>query len=179
MRLILKLLLAIGIILAAESRASALVQIDVDLASQTMHVRSGSGKSMSGRSHRAEKVMRRRGGGVPAASALHDGPLGQVRQRADAALDYLLPGNTRSTARIRPEASDGRPCTAAYASRRAAALFAMVRSQGAQIRIVGTAGGGDLAHAHRTAHKFDSALAYAPVHRSKSLNEWARDPLGR
>ena len=60
----------------------------------------------------------------------------------------------------------------------AALLFAMVKSQGARIRIVGSAGGKEQAHA-RPKHKLDSALAYVPVHRSKTLNEWARDPVGR
>jgi uncharacterized membrane protein SpoIIM required for sporulation len=44
-RLILRFLLVVGLVLAAKSPASALVRIDVDLASQTMHVRSGSGET--------------------------------------------------------------------------------------------------------------------------------------
>ena len=45
LRFILKFLLALGVLVAAENQASALVRVDIDLTSQTMHVRSGSGET--------------------------------------------------------------------------------------------------------------------------------------
>ena len=45
MRFILKVLLGLGLVFAVQSQALAYVSIDVDLTSQTMHVRSGSGAS--------------------------------------------------------------------------------------------------------------------------------------
>ena len=36
---------ALGVLVAAENQASALVRVDIDLTSQTMHVRSGSGET--------------------------------------------------------------------------------------------------------------------------------------
>ncbi|HKN26814.1 MAG TPA: L,D-transpeptidase [Roseiarcus sp.] len=169
-----KLLLAFDVILAAESRASALVQIDVDLASQTMQVRSGSGETHAwpissgteghatprGCSGRALYMMvhSAKYGNAPMPHsiffyeqyAIHGtNAVGSLGRTASHGCIRLLPGN-------------------------AAVLFAMVQSQGARIRIVGTAPrSGELAHARR-AHKSDSALACAPVHRSKTLNEWAR-----
>jgi hypothetical protein len=43
--------------------------------------------------------------------------------------------------------------------------------------IVGSPEGGLVFHRH--VHASDSALGYAPIHRARSLNEWARDPLAR
>ena len=57
----------------------------------------------------------------------------------------------------------------------AATLFVMVQAQGAAIRIVGTT---ETNVAHR-GHRSDSALAFAPVRHTRTLNQWARNPLAR
>jgi hypothetical protein len=57
----------------------------------------------------------------------------------------------------------------------AATLFAMVQSQGAQIRIVGSIE----SHIAHSGHRTEAALGYAPIHHVKTLNEWARNPLAR
>ena len=59
----------------------------------------------------------------------------------------------------------------------AAMLFAMVQAQGAQIRIEGS-GQAQVAHA-RHHHMSDSALAFAPVHHTRTLNQWAKNPVAR
>ena len=51
-------LLALAVLFVAPGYAYAHVEINIDLTSQTMHVRS---KPMFGQFHRAEEVMRRRG----------------------------------------------------------------------------------------------------------------------
>ena len=60
----------------------------------------------------------------------------------------------------------------------AAILFALVQSEGARIRIEGS-GQSQVAHARSRHHNFDAALAYAPVHRTQTLNQWAQNPAGR
>ena len=155
MRLILKLLLAVGVILAVESRASALVRIDVDLSSQTMHVRSGSGESYdwpisSGRAGYATPtgVFRPRALYKMVHSAKYgNAPMphsiffeGQYAIHGTDAVGHL--GRPASHGCIRLSPGD------------AAVLFAMVQSQGARIHIVGTAGGGELAHGRRV-HSFE------------------------
>jgi L,D-transpeptidase catalytic domain len=177
--LFLKLLLAIGVILTAESRASAFVQVDVDLSSQTMHVRSGSRETYvwpisSGRRGYATP----RGVFRPHALYLmvHSAKYGNAPMPHSIFFygQYAIHG-TDAVGHLGRPASHG--CIR-LSPGNAAVLFAMVQSQGARIRIVGTAGGGELARVHR-AHNFDSALAYAPDHRSKTLDEWARDPFER
>ena len=179
MRLIMKLLLAVGVILAPESRASAFVQIDVDLTSQTMHVRSGSGETYvwpisSGRRGYATP----RGVFRPRALYLmvHSAKYGNAPMPHSIFFygQYAIHG-TDAVGHLGRPASHG--CIR-LAPGNAAVLFAMVQSQGAQVRIVGTAGGGELANAHR-ARRFESATAYVPVYRANTLDEWARNPFGR
>jgi hypothetical protein len=57
----------------------------------------------------------------------------------------------------------------------AATLFAMVQRQGAEIRIVGSPFS-DVARDERHAH---TALSFAPIRHTRTLNQWARDPLAR
>jgi hypothetical protein len=55
----------------------------------------------------------------------------------------------------------------------AAMLFAMVRRQGAEIRIVGSPFS-DIARRER---RTGLALGFAPIHHARTLKEWARNPL--
>jgi hypothetical protein len=176
MRFILKLMAAFGLILAAQGHAFALVQIEVDLSSQTMHVRSGSGESYvwpisSGRSgHLTPRgVFRPRALYAMVHSAKYgNAPMphsiffhGQFAIHGTYAVGNLGHPASHGCIRLPPAA--------------AATLFAMVQSQGAVIRIVGSTGT-QLAH-HRRAS--ETALGYAPVHHARTLDQWARDPLAR
>ena len=60
-------------------------------------------------------------------------------------------------------------------ARNAATLFAMVQRQGAEIRIVGSPFS-DVARGDR---RSGSALAFAPIRHTRTLKQWARDPLAR
>ena len=114
--------------------------------------------------------------GFPAASPLHDGPFGQVRQCADAALDLLLwPVCDSRHDRGRQSRPAGVAWLRPLSPGNAATLFAMVQRQGAEIRIVGSPFDDVARHERRSG----PALAYAPIRRTRTLNEWARDPLGR
>ena len=57
----------------------------------------------------------------------------------------------------------------------AATLFAMVQRQGAIIRIVGSPPS-EIARGER---RSASALSFAPIRHTRTLNQWARDPLAR
>ncbi len=179
MRLIVKLLLAIGVIFADKDQASAFVRIDVDLTSQTMHVRSGSGEAYVWRiSSGKEGHATPRGVFRPRALyvMVHSAKYGNAPMPHSIFFygQYAIHG-TNAVGRLGRPASHG--CIR-LSPGAAAVLFALVQSQGAQIRIVGTSAGGQLAHAHRR-RTSESILAFAPVHRSKTLNEWARNPIGR
>ncbi len=178
MGFILKLLLALGVFVAAENQACAFVKIDVDLTSQTMHVRSGSGESYvwpisSGRDgHLTPRgVFRPRALYAMVHSAKYgNAPMphsifffGQFAIHGTNAVGGLGRPASHGCIRLSPE--------------HAARLFAMVRSQGAQIRITGST---EIHVAHgRRRRASESALAYAPIHRSKTLDEWAHNPVGR
>jgi hypothetical protein len=88
-------LLALVFLIAAPTYACAHVEINVDLASQTMTVHSGSGETYvwpisSGKAGHATP------NGVFRPRAMYAmGPLRQIQQRADAALHLLLRPNTR------------------------------------------------------------------------------------
>jgi lipoprotein-anchoring transpeptidase ErfK/SrfK len=143
-----------------------------------MHVRSGSGETYlwpisSGRDGHATP----RGGYRPQAlySMVHSAKYGNAPMSHSIFFprQYAIHGTNAVGSLGRP-ASHG--CI--RLSPAAAALFAMVQSQGAQIRIIGRAPGGEPASSHRP-HKPNLALAFSPVHRSATLNEWARNPTGR
>jgi hypothetical protein len=177
MRFIVKLLGAIGLILAAHGQAFALVHIDVDLTSQTMHVRADDGASYvwpisSGR----EGHLTPRGVFRPRAlypmvhsAKYNNAPMphsiffyGQYAIHGTNAVGALGSPASHGCIRLSPAA--------------AATLFAMVKAEGAQIRIVGSP---EVHFAHARHAAPETALGYAPVHRARSLGEWARNPVLR
>lgn len=174
MRFILKVLLACGILLAAQTYAFASVNIEVDLSTQTMHVRAGSGETYnwpisSGRSgHQTPRgVFRPRALYTMVHSAKYgNAPMphsiffyGQYAIHGTTAVGLLGNPASHGCIRLSPE--------------HAATLFAMVQSQGAQIRIVGSIE----THVAHGGHRTDDALGYAPVRHEKTLNQWAHDPV--
>lgn len=178
MRVLLRVLLALGALLIVQSRASAYVNVDIDLSSQSMRVHSTNGESYvwpisSGRTGYATPR------GVFHAQRLYVMVHSAKYNNAPMPHSIFFHGQyaihgTMAVGALGSPASHG--CVR-LSPANAAVLFAMVQSQGAQIRITGSAGGGEVAHArHRHA---DSALAFAPVHRARSLNEWARNPVAR
>ncbi len=176
MRYILRFLLACGVVLAAQSHTFASVRIDVDLSSQTMHVSSGLGESFvwpisSGRSGH----LTPRGVFRPQAlyTMVHSAKYGNAPMPHSIFFyrQYAIHG-TNAVGALGSPASHG--CIR-LAPEHAAMLFAMVQSQGAQIQIVGS----PETHVAHSGHRTESALGFAPAHRAKSLNEWARNPLER
>jgi len=178
MRFIMRILLALGLVWAAEGRALAYVAIDVDLSTQTMRVHSTDGQSYvwpisSGRAGHATPrgvfhpqrlytmVHSAKYGNAPMPHSIFF--YGQYAIHGTTAVGAL--GRTASHGCIRLSPAN------------AATLFAMVQSQGAQIRIEGSALG-QVAHARHHRHA-DSALAFAPVHHARTLNQWAKNPAGR
>jgi L,D-transpeptidase catalytic domain len=173
MRIIVKILLALGLVFVAEGGALAYVAVDVDLSSQTMRVHSTDGGTYtwpisSGRERHATPrgvfhpqrlytmVHSAKSGNAPMPHSIFSH--GQ----------YAIHGTTA----VGSPASNG--CIR-LSPAHAAILFAMVQSQGAQIRIEGSAPG-QVAHVR---HRHGSeALAFAPVHRAQTLDEWARNPTG-
>ena len=175
MRFFVKLVAAVCLVLAAQGHALGMVRIDVDLSSQTMHVRSDSGADYiwpisSGRDGHATP----RGVFHPRALYLmvHSAKYGNAPMPHSIFFygQYAIHGTNAVGALGRP-ASHG--CIR-LSPGNATALFAMVQSQGARIRIAGSSGVVAHARHHRDA---DHALAYAPVAHVKSLNEWARHPV--
>jgi L,D-transpeptidase catalytic domain len=175
MRSILKFLLALGFVLAAHSHAFAFIRIDVDLSSQTMRVNSGSGESYvwpisSGRSGH----LTPRGVFRPRAlyTMVHSAKYGNAPMPHSIFFygQYAIHG-TNAVGALGSPASHG--CIR-LSPQNAATLFAMVQAQGAQIRIVGS----PETHIAR-GHRSETALGYAPVHRARTLNQWARNPLAR
>ncbi len=176
MRMCLKILFALGVILTAQSRAYALVRIDVDLSSQTMSVRADSGETHVWRISSGRKG--------------HPTPRGVFRPRALFVMvhshkyanapmphsiffhgQFAIHG-TNAVGMLGRPASHG--CIR-LAPGNAAKLFALVKAQGAQIRIVGSP---DVHMAH-TRFRSNTALSYAPTGRPVALRQWARDPIRR
>lgn len=176
MRLILGILMALGILITTQTPAFAVVHIEIDLTSQTMHVRADSGADYawpisSGRSgHLTPRgVFRPRALYTMVHSAKYgNAPMphsiffyGQYAIHGTTAVGSLGHPASHGCIRLSPE--------------HAATLFVMVQAQGAAIRIVGTT---ETNVAHR-GHRSDSALAFAPVRHTRTLNQWARNPLAR
>jgi len=190
MRFIVKLLLGLGLFVAAQTQAFAYVRVDIDLTSQTMHVRSGSG---------AEYVWP-----ISSGKPGHLTPRGVFHPRALYTMvhsakynnapmphsiffhgQYAIHGANAVGALGRP-ASHG--CVR-LSPAAAATLFAMVQREGAQIRIIGSTVGSVVAHGHRHrgasayahnhAHKAQTALGYAAAPRAPTLEQWAKDPAAR
>ena len=169
-------LLALAILIAAPTYAWAHVEINIDLASQTMTVHSGSGETFvwpisSGKAGHATPngVFRPRALYVMVHSAKYgNAPMphsiffyGQYAIHGTTAVGNLGRPASHGCVRISPA--------------NAATLFAMVQRQGAEIRIVGSPFS-DIAHGER---RSGSALGFAPIHHTRTLKEWARDPLAR
>jgi hypothetical protein len=176
MRFILRFLLAFAVSMVAHSYAFALVHIDVDLSSQTMHVRSDSGAAYdwpisSGRSGH----LTPRGVFRPRAlyTMVHSAKYGNAPMPHSIFFygQYAIHGTT-AVGNLGSPASHG--CIR-LSPANASTLFAMVQAQGAQIRIVGSTGT-QIAH---SGHRTEAALGYAPVHHARTLSEWARNPLAR
>ncbi len=180
MRILMKILLALGLVIAVQGRALAYVTIDVDLSSQTMRVHSTSGESYvwpisSGRAghntpHGVFHPQR-------LYTMVHSAKYGNAPMPHSIFFtgQYAIHGTNAVGALGRPASHGCIRLSPAHA----AALFAMVQAQGAQIRIGGSAEGGQLAHARHHHHASDTALAYAPVHHAKTLNQWAKNPVAR
>jgi L,D-transpeptidase catalytic domain len=169
-------LLALAILMAAPTYACAHVEINIDLASQTMTVHSGSGESYVWP--------------ISSGKAGHATPNGVFRPRALYAMvhsakynnapmphsiffygQYAIHG-TNAVGNLGRPASHG--CVR-ISPANAATLFAMVQRQGAEIRIVGSPFS-DIARGER---RSASALGYAPMRHTRTLDEWARNPLAQ
>jgi hypothetical protein len=169
-------LLALVVLFAAPSAACASVQFDIDLSSQTMIVHSGSGEThvwpiSSGRLG----YLTPRGVFRPRAlySMAYSPKYGNAPMPHSIVFyrQYAIHGTTEVGSLGRP-ASHG--CVRLSPSN-AATLFAMVQRQGAEIRIVGSPFS-DVARGER---RSGSPLAFAPIRHTRTLKEWARDPLTR
>jgi lipoprotein-anchoring transpeptidase ErfK/SrfK len=178
MRIIMRILLALGLVIVAEGRALAYVAIDVDLSSQTMRVHSAGGETYvwpisSGRDGHSTP----RGVFHPQRlyAMAHSAKYGNAPMPHSIFFhgQYAIHGTT-AVGSLGSPASHG--CIR-LSPAHAAILFAMVQSEGAQIRIEGSAHR-QVAQARRH-HGSDAALAFAPVHRAKTLDQWAKNPVGR
>lgn len=169
-------LLTLAVLIAAPSYASAHVEINIDLTSQTMIVHSGSGEIYvwpisSGKTGHATP----RGVFRPRAlyTMVHSAKYGNAPMPHSIFFhgQYAIHGTTAVGNLGRP-ASHG--CVR-ISPANAATLFAMVQRQGAEIRIVGS----PFSEVARSERRSGSALAFAPIHHTRTLKEWARDPLAR
>jgi hypothetical protein len=168
--------LALVILIAAPTYAFAHVEINVDLGSQTMTVHSGSGETYvwpisSGKAGHATPngVFRPKAMYVMVHSAKYNNaPMphsiffyGQYAIHGTNAVGNLGRPASHGCVRISPA--------------NAAMLFAMVQKQGAEIRIVGS----PFSDIARSEHRTGSALGFAPIHHTKTLKEWARNPVAQ
>jgi L,D-transpeptidase catalytic domain len=165
-------------LVATSSLASALVRIDVDLASQTMHVATGDGGRYdwpisSGRAGHLTPQGRFRPVRlypIVYSARYHNAPMphsiffyGQ----------YAIHG-TQAVGSLGRPASHG--CIR-LAPAHAAMLYARVRSEGAAISIRGDAPARAPASAAAPNHRRAPALAYAPIPRARTLRDWIFGPL--
>lgn len=176
MRIVLKLLLALGLLCALQGRALAVVTVDVDLSAQVMHVHASSSANY------AWPISSGREG--------HLTPRGVFRPRAMYTMvhsakynnapmphaiffygQYAIHG-TNAVGALGSPASHG--CIR-LSPQHAALLFDLVQSEGAVIHI----GGGAPVHVAHARHAAGEALAYAPTPHQRSLKEWARNPVSR
>jgi L,D-transpeptidase catalytic domain len=177
MRFLQRIALVILSFVGMSNVAHALVKIDVDLSTQTMHVESGDGETYawpisSGRAghltpHGRFRALRLYP--IVYSSKYNNAPMphsiffyGQFAIHATNAVGAL--GHPASHGCIRLSPAD------------AATLYAMVQSQGAAISIVGVDPNAGVGAMHR-ARRGDGSLAYAPHRRARSLKEWVRNPL--
>jgi hypothetical protein len=176
MRTRFKHILALAVLLAAPRYACAHVDINIDLTSQTMIVHSGAGETFvwpisSGRAGYATP----RGAFRPRAlyAMVHSAKYGNAPMPHSIFFygQYAIHGTTAVGNLGRP-ASHG--CVR-ISPGNAATLFAMVQRQGAEIRIVGS----PFSDEARGERRSGSALSFAPIRHTRTLKEWARDPLAR
>lgn len=168
-------ILTLVVLFAAPSYAYAHVEINIDLSSQTMTVHSGSGETYvwpisSGRAGypTPRGVFRPRAMYVMVHSAKYDNaPMphsiffhGQYAIHGTTAVGNLGRPASHGCVRLSPG--------------NAATLFAMVKRQGAEIRIVGS----PFSDVARSERRSGSALGFAPIRRTRTLKQWARNPLG-
>jgi lipoprotein-anchoring transpeptidase ErfK/SrfK len=176
MRTLFRHILALLVLAAAPAHAYAHVEINIDLTSQTMTVHSGTGETFvwpisSGRAGYATPrgVFHPRALYVMVHSAKYgNAPMphsiffyGQYAIHGTNAVGNLGRPASHGCVRISPGA--------------AATLFAMVQRQGAEIRIVGS----PFSDEARGERRSGSALAFAPIRHTRTLKEWARDPLAQ
>ncbi|HTZ65934.1 MAG TPA: L,D-transpeptidase [Roseiarcus sp.] len=168
--------LALAVLLAAPSYAYAHVEINIDLSSQTMTVHPGSGETYvwpisSGRAgHPTPRgVFRPRAMYVMAHSAKYGNA--PMPHSIFFHGGYAIHG-TNEVGHLGRPASHG--CVR-ISPANAAALFAMVQREGAEIRIVGS----PFSDVARSDRRSGSALGFAPVRHTRTLKQWARDPLGQ
>lgn len=176
MRILFKHLLAVWVLLMAQTYAHAVVRVDVDLSSQRMIVSSGSGETYvwpisSGRAgHLTPNGVFR-----PRAlyTMVHSAKYGNAPMPHSIFFygQYAIHGTT-AVGNLGHPASHG--CIR-LSPANAATLFAMVQEEGAQIRITGSPYG-EMAHHERHS---GVALAFAPIRHTRSLNQWAHNPLAR
>jgi L,D-transpeptidase catalytic domain len=159
--------------------ASAAVQIAIDLSSQTMHVRSGSG-NYDWRVSTARSGYRTPRGTYRPYQLVrmhysHKYHMSPMPYSIFFAGGYAIHG-TYSTGSLGRPASHG--CIR-LAPSNAALLYHMVQAEGARISISGSPPGNGIAYAswHRKHH---SALAYAPArHAPVPVRAWQADPVVR
>jgi hypothetical protein len=188
MRNISKLAIAAGAWFSLHSSASALVRVDVDLSAQRMHVSAGSGETYSW------PISSGRFGHSTPHGLFHPQAMYVMvhsRKYNNAPMphaiffhgQYAIHGTNAVWALGHP-ASHG--CIR-LAPGNAAALFALVSHEGAQIRISGVSpADAAAANPHRAGHALaaaqrkrfrDAELGYAPRPKSRSLRQWLADPF--
>jgi hypothetical protein len=179
MRSIQKIVLAALVLVASSSLAHALVRIDVDLATQRMHVATDDGDTYDWP--------------ISSGRAGHLTPQGNFRPQRLFPMVYSAKYNnapmphsiffygqfaihgTNAVGSLGRQASHG--CIR-LAPGAAATLYAKVQAEGAAISIHGAAPDSRAIEArHRDRHSA-STMAYAPHNRTRTLKEWVRDPLG-
>jgi lipoprotein-anchoring transpeptidase ErfK/SrfK len=176
MRYVSRLLLAFGVAFLAPEIANALVRIDIDLSTQRMQVASDSGENYewpisSGRT--GHLTPRGRYRPIALYKMVHSAKYDNAPMPHSIFFlsQYAIHGTNAVGSLGRP-ASHG--CIR-LAPANAATLYAMVKSEGATIRISGdTPASARIARGER---RQSTALGYAPLRRERMLKEWARDPF--
>ena len=188
MRFILALIVAGVALVGVQSAAQATVRVNIDLSTQTMHVSSASGADYdwavsTGRpGHRTPTGVYhpQRMYVMTHSNKYDDAPMPHAIFFTGG---YAIHG-TYAVASLGGVASHG--CVR-LAPGNAATLFDMVKHEGATISISGQAPGGEVASAergpHRAGHRMrngyrEEALAFAPHHRSRNLQDWVNNPIG-
>ena len=176
MRYLLSVLALVIVALSALDRADASVIVDIDRADQSMAV------SVDGMARYYWRVSTARRGYITPPGSYHPQMLARQwfsRLYYNSPMphsiffygQYAIHGTTAVGNLGRP-ASHG--CVR-ISPGNAATLFAMVQRQGAEIRIVGS----PFSDEARSERRSQSPLAFAPIRHTRTLKQWARDPLAR